>query len=149
VARGRSSNWPRAFSLLEVVDLGCGTGVLTVEMARWAKRVVAIDANSEALAKARECAQRAGSSNVTFCARISTASLSRTRKRIWSSSPRLHHVEDPPTLLAEAARILKSGGRLVLLELMPHDERWVRCARAGSPGRGPTSAGGSGARTCR
>ena len=123
--------WAAALSSLlpplEVVDFGCGTGVLTVEMARWAKRVVAIDANSEVLSKAKERAQRAGVSNVTFLREdLHRLSLPDARKDLVVISQSLHHVEDPKTVLSEAARILKPGGRLVLLELMPHDERWVR-----------------------
>jgi ArsR family transcriptional regulator len=123
--------WAAAISSLlpplEVVDFGCGTGVLTVEIARWAKRVVAIDANSDVLAKAKERAQRAGVGNVTFLREdLHRLSLPDGRKDLVVISQSLHHVEDPGTVLSEAGRILKGGGRLVLLELMPHDERWVR-----------------------
>jgi 2-polyprenyl-3-methyl-5-hydroxy-6-metoxy-1,4-benzoquinol methylase len=123
--------WAAALSSLlpplEVVDFGCGTGVLTVEMARWAKRVVAIDANSEVLGKAKERAQRSGVGNVTFLREdLHRLSLPDGRKDLVVISQSLHHVEDPGTVLAEGARILKPGGRLVLLELMSHDERWVR-----------------------
>lgn len=123
--------WAAALSSLlpplEVVDFGCGTGVLTVEMARWARRVVAIDANADVLAQARERAQRAEATNVTFLREdLHRLSLPDARKDLVVISQSLHHVEDPRTVLAEAARILKPGGRLVLLELMPHEERWVR-----------------------
>src|SRR5678815_1579108 len=43
---------------LEVCDFGCGTGVLTVELARWARKVVAIDRNPDALEKAKARAGR-------------------------------------------------------------------------------------------
>src|SRR5919198_536644 len=123
--------WAAALSSLlpplDVVDFGCGTGVLTVEMARWAKRVAAIDANPGVLAQAKERAQRAGATNVTFhCEDLHRLSLPDGRKDLVVISQSLHHVEDPRTVLAEAARILEPGGRLVLLELMPHEERWVR-----------------------
>ncbi len=40
-------------------------------------------------------------------------------------SQSLHHVQDPEAVLAEAARILREGGKVTVLELMPHQETWV------------------------
>src|SRR5207247_1786165 len=51
---------------LEVVDFGCGTGVLSVSLARWARKVVAIDSSRAALHKARERARREGCRNIDF-----------------------------------------------------------------------------------
>lgn len=123
--------WARALSSLlpplDVVDFGCGTGVLSVEMARWAKKVTAIDANNEVLEKARERAEREGVRHVHFIREdLHALSLPSSKHDLVVISQSLHHVEDPKTVLAEAARILKPNGRIVLLELMPHEEKWVR-----------------------
>jgi ArsR family transcriptional regulator len=41
-------------------------------------------------------------------------------------SQALHHAADPARALAEAVRILRDGGRVLVLELRSHDEAWVR-----------------------
>ena len=60
---GRSwAAWSRALGLLlppvEVADLGCGEGYLTIEAARWASRVIAVDRSAEVLERARALAPR-------------------------------------------------------------------------------------------
>lgn len=123
--------WATALSTLlpplDVVDFGCGTGVLTVELARWARRVTAIDRSSAALHQAAARAEREGLSNVTYLeADLHALPLGTGKKDLVVASQSLHHVEDPAAVLAEAARILKPGGRIMILELMPHQERWVK-----------------------
>jgi ArsR family transcriptional regulator len=41
-------------------------------------------------------------------------------------SQALHHAADPEDAVAEAVRILRPGGRLLILDLREHDQRWVR-----------------------
>ncbi len=123
--------WAAALSSLlpplEVADFGCGTGVLTVEMARWAKHVTAIDANAEVLEKARERARREAFENIRFVREdLHHLSVPDGRMDLVVISQSLHHMEDPNAVLAEAVRIVKKGGRVVVLELMPHDQTWVR-----------------------
>src|SRR5215813_3198317 len=112
---------------LDVVDFGCGTGVLSVSIARWARSVVAIDQNRAALAQARTRAKREGLRNVTFLREdLHHLSLPSGRTGLVVISQSLHHVEEPEAVLGEAARILAPGGKVVVLELMPHEETWVR-----------------------
>lgn len=111
---------------LDVADFGCGTGTLSVAIAHWARHVWAIDQNPEALAQAKERAAREGRANIHFlCEDLHRLSLPAGERDLIVISQSLHHVESPAAVLTEAARLLKPGGKLVVLELMPHEERWV------------------------
>src|SRR5438876_8704373 len=68
---GRSwAAWSRALALLlpriTVADLGCGEGYLTVEAARFASKVIAVDRSEMVLARARALARRRRVSNVIW-----------------------------------------------------------------------------------
>lgn len=128
---GRSwAAWARALGLLlpavDVADLGCGEGYLTMEAARWARRVTAVDRSAEVLDRARGLAARRKLRNITW----KRGDLERLPIRdeaidIALLSQTLHHVERPAVALSEAWRILRPNGRLLLLDLREHDERWV------------------------
>lgn len=114
---------------LDVVDFGCGTGVLTVELARWAKHVTAIDRSASALSQAAKRA--AHLTNVTFLnADLSALPASVAKADLVVISQSLHHVETPQEVLEQAFGALKPHGKIVVLELMPHLEQWVQ-ARLG------------------
>lgn len=127
--------WSAALSSLlpplDVVDFGCGTGVLTVELARWAGHVTAIDRSEGALQKAKAEAARQQLRNIRFLAAdLEKLPLEAASADLVVISQSLHHVGNIDAVLAEAARLLKPGGRVVVLELLPHDEAWVK-ARLG------------------
>src|SRR5687767_12888438 len=68
---GRSwAAWARALGHLlppvDVVDIGCGEGYLTVEVARWARRVTAVDRSPAVLARAKALAGRRRAANIAF-----------------------------------------------------------------------------------
>jgi SAM-dependent methyltransferase len=129
---GRSwAAWARALGHLlppvEVVDIGCGEGYLTIEVARWARRVVAIDRSPAVLARAKALAGRRRAANITFkrgeldrlplpAATVDVALLCQT----------LHHAPDPAQAVAEAVRVVRPGGKVLVLDLRAHDEAWVR-----------------------
>jgi 2-polyprenyl-3-methyl-5-hydroxy-6-metoxy-1,4-benzoquinol methylase len=123
--------WASALSTLlpalDVADFGCGSGVLTVELARWARHVTAIDRSAAALERAAERLGRERRQNVTFVeADLHTLPSGLPRHDLVVISQSLHHVDDPEAVLRQAVRLLKPQGRLVVLELMPHQESWVR-----------------------
>ena len=128
---GRSwAAWARALGHLlpplDVADIGCGEGYLTLETARWARSVIGIDRSDEVLERARALAARRRVANVQW----KKGALTRLPLRDASIdvvllSQSLHHATDPDDALAEAARVLKPGGRVLVLDLRQHDQTWV------------------------
>ena len=129
---GRSwAAWARALGHLlpplDVADIGCGDGHLTIEAARWARRVYAIDRSAAVLQRARTLARRHGAANVAWKrGEIERIPLPDASVDVALLSQALHHAADPALALAEAVRILRPGGRALLLDLRPHDQSWVK-----------------------
>ncbi|SVD92156.1 uncharacterized protein METZ01_LOCUS445010, partial [marine metagenome] len=111
---------------LDVVDLGCGDGTLTVEMARFARRVVGVDFNPDTLAVARQRIDRLGLQNVTLLAEnVNELPLDSGSVDVAFFSQSLHHLDDPKSGFREAFRILRPGGCVFVMELAAHREQWV------------------------
>ncbi len=129
---GRSwAAWSRALGLLmprvKVADLGCGEGYLTMEAARWASRVVAVDRSASVLKRARALAQRRRVSNVIWKkGELEQLPIRDGAVDVAMLSQALHHAHDPSRAVAEASRITAPGGRVLLLDLRAHQEEWVR-----------------------
>ncbi len=97
-----------------VLDDGCGTGQVTLELARVARQVDAVDFVDEMLAIARGKAEALGLANVSF-QKMSADTLAfpdATFDAVVLSNV-LHLVDDPQKVLEEARRVLKPSGRLV------------------------------------
>ena len=129
---GRSwAAWARALGHLlpplDVADIGCGEGYLTLEAARWARTVTGIDRSDDVLERAKSIGLRRGVTNVEWkkgdFARLPLRDAS---VDVALLSQVLHHAGDPERAVAEAVRILRPGGRLLVLDLKQHDQTWVR-----------------------
>jgi ubiquinone/menaquinone biosynthesis C-methylase UbiE/DNA-binding transcriptional ArsR family regulator len=108
-----------------VGDLGCGTGALTGVMAPFVTRVIGIDRSGEMLQAARR--RLRDFTNVDL-RRSDLESLPIANGDLDAATLLLvlHHVSDPAAVLAEAARALKPGGRLVITDMLPHDHEEYR-----------------------
>jgi ArsR family transcriptional regulator len=103
-----------------VGDLGCGTGQVSAALAPFVSQVVAVDSSTEMLQAARE--------RLRDCPRVLFKRGAVERLPLGDSELDaavmvlvLHHVSDPARVLAEAARVVRPGGRLLLADMLPHD----------------------------
>ncbi len=142
---GRSwAAWSRALGQLlpplKVADLGCGEGYLTIEAARWASSVVAVDRSEAVLARAKALARRRRIANVVWKrGELEKLPIRDRTIDVALLSQALHHAKHPERALGEAARVLVPAGRLLVLDLQAHGEDWVR-AKLGDRRLGFTDA---------
>ena len=129
---GRSwAAWSRAIGHLLppliVADAGCGEGYLSIEAARWAERVIAIDSSRDVLKRARHLARKRGVHNIVWKeGKIEALPLTDASVDVVLLSQALHHVPKPELALRDAVRALRPGGTVLVLELRTHGQDWVR-----------------------
>jgi SAM-dependent methyltransferase len=131
IVPGRSwAAWARALGHLlpelEIADLGCGDGYLAIEAARFAKKVIAVDRSAAALARAKQLARKRNARIVWKRGELEELPLADASVDVALLSQALHHAASPPKAVAEAARVVRPGGRVLVLDLRRHEEHWVR-----------------------
>jgi ubiquinone/menaquinone biosynthesis C-methylase UbiE len=117
-----------------VLDVGCGTGTLAIEVQRRvgnAGRVVGIDPSSEQIARAREKAERRNVPVEFQIGVIEQLAFPDQTFDVVLSTLMMHHL--PASLkrqgLVEIARVLKGGGRLIIADFTRKQERTGQAAR--------------------
>jgi ArsR family transcriptional regulator len=108
-----------------VGDLGAGTGQIAESVAPFVARVIAVD-NSEAMLSA--AAERlAGVANVELRrGQLTDLPVADGELDVAILGLVLHHMPQPQDVLAEAARTLRPGGRLLVVEMHPHEHEEYR-----------------------
>jgi ArsR family transcriptional regulator len=105
---------------LVVGDLGCGTGQLSATIAPYVARIVAVDASGDMLEAAR--ARLSGAANVDVRqGHIESLPIADGELDAAMLSLVLHYSPDPSRALTEAARALRPGGRLLVVDMQPHE----------------------------
>jgi ArsR family transcriptional regulator len=102
-----------------VADLGCGTGRLSDLLAPNVERVIAVDASAEMLAEARE--RLRGRQNVELrSGELEALPLADESVDAAVMALVLHYAAEPAKVIAEAARVLRPGGKLLVIDMTPH-----------------------------
>jgi len=114
-----------------LLDAGTGTGRMLEMLAPHVKRAVGIDVSPEMLAIARDRLMRA---NLAQC----QVRLGDTYRLPFASGGALagfdavlfhqvlHYLDDPGAAVAEAARVMRAGGRLLIADFAAHDLEFLR-----------------------
>ena len=104
-----------------IADLGAGDGSFALLLAQAATRVIAVDSSQKMLDVASEQALRHGVSNVEFrLGDMEELPIDDGAVDLAFFSQSLHHAGHPERAVREALRILRPGGRIVVLDLAKH-----------------------------
>jgi ArsR family transcriptional regulator len=115
----------------DVLDVGTGTGRILELLAPNAKRAVGVDLSTAMLGVARATVDAAARPNV----QVRHADMyhlpfpPRTFDVVVFHQV-LHYADDPASAVAEAARVLRPGGRVLVVDFAPHDLEFLRAEHA-------------------
>ena len=105
-----------------VVDLGAGEGTLSQLIAQRARKVIAVDNAEKMVEFGTRLARENNLPNLEYrLGDIEAPPIGDNSVDLAIFSQALHHAEQPAKALTEAHRILKPGGRLIVLDLLRHN----------------------------
>lgn len=105
----------------EVLDLGCGTGLISYELAEYVDNILGMD-NSEGMLRIfDQKAKMFGLTNVSSQFHDIKRKLPQKRYDLIISSMTLHHIKSPRNFIKKAKGILKKGGFLAISDLEKED----------------------------
>jgi ubiquinone/menaquinone biosynthesis C-methylase UbiE/DNA-binding HxlR family transcriptional regulator len=120
---------PAPFGAL--LDVGTGTGRLLTLLSDRFDRAVGVDASHDMLTAARSELDRAGLGRARVQqGDVHALGLPRDAFDVATIHQVLHYLDDPGSAVREAARTLRPGGRLLVVDFAPHDLEFLRDAHA-------------------
>lgn len=103
-----------------VGDLGCGSGPVTEAVAPFVRKVVGVDGSGTMLELAAERLRRFDNVELHE-GDIESLPLRTSSLDVATQILVLHHLQRPERAVAEAGRCLRAGGRLLIVDMLPHD----------------------------
>lgn len=113
---------------LTFADLGCGTGYVARALVGLCSRLICIDRSEGMLDEARRRLSELGTTETELEFRrgeLDALPLAFAELDGAVAAMVLHHLPEPGPALREMRRVLKPGGTLSVIELMPHKETWM------------------------
>ncbi|MBV9866893.1 MAG: metalloregulator ArsR/SmtB family transcription factor [Abitibacteriaceae bacterium] len=107
---------------LVIADLGAGEGTLALLLAQRAERVIAVDNSQKMVEYGTGVAQRNGVQNLEYrLGDLEELPIAEDAVDLVLMHQTLHHALHPQQAIEEAWRVLRPGGRIVILDLLKHD----------------------------
>lgn len=106
-------------------DLGTGDGQLSAVLAPFVASVIAVDSSQQMLDAARSRLAEHGNVELRQ-GRLEALPIADGALDAAILGLVLHHMAEPERVIAEASRVLRIGGRLLILEMHPHDHQEYR-----------------------
>lgn len=106
---------------LVIADLGAGEGTVSELLTRRAKKVIAVDNSEKMVEYGSELARSHNVANLEYrLGDLESLPIADTEVDVAIFSQSLHHAQHPANAMTEAHRILKPGGRVIILDLLKH-----------------------------
>jgi len=112
----------------DIVDLGCGIGRLAAQLAQSGNRVTGIDNSPEQISVAQNLNRSVMQHHhlIFQCAPMEQSGLPAASYDSIIISQALHHAAKPQDVLVEASRLLRPKGRLLVIDLVRHEQDWIQ-----------------------
>lgn len=106
---------------LVIADLGAGEGTIALLLAQRAERVIAVDSSPKMVEYGTGVARSNGVKNLTYrLGDLEDLPIKNGKVDLALLHQSLHHAMHPQKAIEEARRILRPGGRIVILDLVKH-----------------------------
>ena len=108
---------------MTIVDLGCGDGYISRGVAKFVKKVVAVDISGEMLKELRKKAREGGIKNIETLESnglevpVEDSSIDTVFANMY-----IHHIANPEDAIKEMYRIVKPGGHIFVAEFHEHED---------------------------